>query len=160
MDHSHSDQGFDSSPRAPVPPELHEGIVLFNAGDYFEAHEAWESLWRQSTGLEKTFSQGLIQLAAAFHHYSHGHYGAARRMYEKARSRLRQVPPCFSSIDLAALMDQCESIFCYDVAERQQAGIKANVQPQIRLLVPGNREGIEEVLSGDICGPVAPSPAP
>jgi hypothetical protein len=43
------------------------GIDLFNAGYYWEAHEAWESLWhacgRQGTTAE--LLQGLIKLAAA-----------------------------------------------------------------------------------------------
>jgi uncharacterized protein len=43
------------------------GIDLFNAGYYWEAHEAWESLWHASgrTGLAADFLKGLIKLAAA-----------------------------------------------------------------------------------------------
>jgi hypothetical protein len=43
------------------------GIDLFNAGYYWEAHEAWESLWHACgrTGRTADFLKGLIKLAAA-----------------------------------------------------------------------------------------------
>jgi len=42
-------------------------IDLFNHGFYWEAHEAWESLWHAAgrTGATADFLKGLIKLAAA-----------------------------------------------------------------------------------------------
>jgi tetratricopeptide (TPR) repeat protein len=126
--------GQSHPPEASYPPEYLQGIALFNAGDYFEAHEAWESLWLSSSGSERVFFQGLVQLAAAMHHYSHGHYGAARRIYEKARSRLGQVPSPFLALDLTALIEQFDDVFSYDVVERQRSGIRANAPPRLSLI--------------------------
>lgn len=43
------------------------GRQLFNAGYYWEAHEAWEGVWIAAgrTGLVADFVKGLIKLAAA-----------------------------------------------------------------------------------------------
>jgi uncharacterized protein len=43
------------------------GIDLFNHGFYWEAHEAWESLWHKCgrRGTDADFLKGLIHLAAA-----------------------------------------------------------------------------------------------
>lgn len=43
------------------------GIDLYNHGYWWEAHEAWESLWltTQKTDVEGQFLQGLIQFSAA-----------------------------------------------------------------------------------------------
>ncbi len=43
------------------------GIDLFNRGYYWEAHEAWEGLWRAAgrTGIVADFLKALIKLAAA-----------------------------------------------------------------------------------------------
>jgi uncharacterized protein len=43
------------------------GVDLFNHGYYWEAHEAWESLWHACgrTGLTADFLRALIRLAAA-----------------------------------------------------------------------------------------------
>lgn len=136
-DHNHP-------PPSVYSPEYLQGITLFNAGDYFEAHEAWESLWLSSTGTERTFYQGLIQLAAAMHHYSHGHYGAARRMYQKARSRFGQVPSPFLGLDLVALIEQCDDVFSYDLVEKQRSGIRANRQPQIQVTPPSPSPNTEK----------------
>jgi hypothetical protein len=42
-------------------------LDLFNQGYYWEAHEAWESLWHAAgrTGVTADFLKGLIKLAAA-----------------------------------------------------------------------------------------------
>ena len=66
--------GHVPQPVAPPDPErwreCHEylhGIDLFNYGYYWEAHEAWESLWHAvgRGGLLGNFLKGLIKLAAA-----------------------------------------------------------------------------------------------
>lgn len=49
--------------------KLAEGLGLYRVGRYFEAHEAWEEVWLQSHGSDKTFVQIMIQLAAANLHY-------------------------------------------------------------------------------------------
>jgi predicted metal-dependent hydrolase len=49
---------------------LEKGISLFNGGKYFDAHEAWESLWLgEHDADEKRFLQGLIMAAGSFQHY-------------------------------------------------------------------------------------------
>ena len=47
---------------------LAEGLRLYDAGEFFAAHEAWESVWLRAQEPEKMFLQGLIQVTAAFHH--------------------------------------------------------------------------------------------
>ena len=48
------------------------GIRHFNAREFYDAHEVWEDVWRESQGMEKRFLQGLIQAAVALHHHSTG----------------------------------------------------------------------------------------
>ena len=47
---------------------LAEGLQHYHAGDFFAAHESWESLWMVAQEPDKMFLQGLIQVTAAFHH--------------------------------------------------------------------------------------------
>ena len=61
-----------------------EGVELFNRARFFAAHEAWEELWLQSQQEEKRFLQGLIQLAAAFHHFQRGNLKGTRSLMEAA----------------------------------------------------------------------------
>ncbi len=47
--------------------EFQWGVRLFDAGFYWEAHEAWESLWHRAgrRGVLADYLKGLIKLAAA-----------------------------------------------------------------------------------------------
>jgi SAM-dependent methyltransferase len=48
--------------------DLARGIAAYEAGEYWNAHEAWEHIWRVETDpARKTQLQGLIQIAAAWH---------------------------------------------------------------------------------------------
>ncbi len=51
----------------PASPSYCEGVALFNAGYYWEAHEAWEGLWlaHDRRGPTADVLKGLIKLAAA-----------------------------------------------------------------------------------------------
>lgn len=44
---------------------LLDGQARFNAGQHFEAHEAWEVAWRREGGPDRLLLQGLIMVAAA-----------------------------------------------------------------------------------------------
>src|SRR5262245_6153026 len=48
-------------------PAFRRGVALFNAGYYWEAHEAWEALWHAQgrRGPTADVLKGLIKLAAA-----------------------------------------------------------------------------------------------
>lgn len=46
---------------------LVSGVELFNAGRHYEAHDAWEEVWRSTTPEPKRFLQGLIQAAAGLY---------------------------------------------------------------------------------------------
>lgn len=79
-----------------------EGVRLFNSRRYFEAHEALEAVWLTSTGDRRTLLQGLIQVAAAFHHQTRGNRAGARSLLRKGRSKLDAFGAEFEGIDLGA----------------------------------------------------------
>ena len=79
------------------------GVRLFNARKFFQAHEAWEELWLAETGPERTFLQGLIQLAAAFHHHSRGNLRGARSLLARGIAKLDRFPAGYHGLDLPRL---------------------------------------------------------
>lgn len=85
---------------------------MFNAGEYWEAHEAWEVPWNaakaRGDAFEANYVQGLILLAAAIH--KRRHYDSPRGgmlNYAKAIRRLQEVAPEYAfqqdGIDLEQL---------------------------------------------------------
>lgn len=83
--------------------KLQKGLALFNSGKFFEAHEELEDIWREMQGPERRFLQGLIQVAAGFHHHSTGNRTGALSLIGRGAERLDQAPDFFLGIDLRAL---------------------------------------------------------
>jgi predicted metal-dependent hydrolase len=67
-------------------------IRHFNAREFYDAHEVWEDVWRESHGMEKRFLQGLIQAAVALHHHSTGNVVGACSLMARARRNLAGGP--------------------------------------------------------------------
>jgi uncharacterized protein len=69
------------------------GVDLYNHGFAWEAHEAWEGLWRAAKhdDTQATFLQGLIQCAAACVKTSMGDAQAAQRLLSRGLMRLSRV---------------------------------------------------------------------
>lgn len=84
---------------------LAEGVSLFNSARFWHAHEAWERIWLLATGEEKQFLQGLIQLAAAYHHVQRGTYRGGVRLFDSALRRLAPFAPLHDGIDRAAAVN-------------------------------------------------------
>lgn len=59
-------------------------------------------------GEERGLAQGMIQIAAAYHHLSLGHRSAAQYLYERARAKLDAWLPDAAGIRLDALLQELE----------------------------------------------------
>ena len=105
---------------------LAEGLRLYDAGEFFTAHEAWESVWLRSPEPEKTFLQGLIQVTAAFHHLQRNNPLGAMLLLQAALRRLNRYPPRFGGISVTLL--------CHDIRERLRT-LEAG-EPASQLLSP------------------------
>lgn len=87
------------------------GILLFNQGDFFEAHEVWEKLWLDGTGPDRSFYQGLIQAAVALCHYCNGNIRGAAKLYHTSWKYLRPFGPNHLGIDLVDFERQLYQCF-------------------------------------------------
>jgi uncharacterized protein len=88
--------------------QFRRGIAHFNAGDFFEAHEAWEEIWLAETEPEKTFLQGLIQVAAAFHHHRRGNSRGTQSLLAAGLAKLTDFPDDHRGLALADLRADAE----------------------------------------------------
>jgi predicted metal-dependent hydrolase len=77
-----------------------DGVRLFNEREFWHAHEAWEELWLEADDDDLVlFYQGLIQLAAAYHHMKRGTFSGAVRLFDAATQKLEPFPPDFLGLD-------------------------------------------------------------
>ena len=80
-----------------------KGVEEFNARSFFEAHDAWEELWRETSGPNRLFYQGLIQTAVAMYHFSNGNYRGSCSQFGKALAKLDRYIPAHHGIDTQRL---------------------------------------------------------
>lgn len=87
----------------PFPPGFAAGMRHFAAGEYFEAHEAFEEC------LDAVEADGrwdllvaLIQVAVGYHKLAEGHPGAAR-MLGLGHEKLEELPDVAWGVDVRAL---------------------------------------------------------
>ena len=78
-----------------------EGRRLFDAGAYWDCHEALEPAWLAADGTERRFLAGVILMAAALHKArAMGSPRGGRRNYAKALRHLALVPDRWAGVDV------------------------------------------------------------
>ncbi len=132
---------FDAEHKRTYPGEYLEGIELFNAGRYFDAHEIWEEIWLRSSGATKLFYQMLIQAAVGLHHYERGNARGGRGMHKAVAGKIGQLPKIFMSLDVADFSHQY-NLFFADLIERDNEAAPPTDRPRpfIRLLGGNERQ--------------------
>jgi uncharacterized protein len=100
-----------ANPAPDYDPRYLAGVLLFNRGDFFEAHEAWEELWMDTAGPDKAFYQGLLQAAVGLCHFCNGNVRGAVKLYHSSRDYLRRYGPGHLGLDLADFGRQMERCF-------------------------------------------------
>jgi hypothetical protein len=83
---------------------VRRGVALYNAGRFWEAHEAFEIVWRQSAPPERSLWQGLIQAAAAMLHRERGNRHGLLVQGRAAAQRLGAPAPAGFPVETARFM--------------------------------------------------------
>lgn len=98
-------------------PENHRlALQHARAGEWFPAHEAWETAWKQSRDTsDSEFFKGLAQMGAGFVHLLRGNAHGAKTLLRRAAGRLAKYPdphwdihPVRLSVELTDLADAVE----------------------------------------------------
>jgi hypothetical protein len=87
---------------------LARGLAQIERGEYFEAHESLEDVWRAADPAEKDFFQGLVHVAVAWYQAGRGNRVGCERQLEKAARRLTPFAPEHRGVDVALLLRSLE----------------------------------------------------
>jgi predicted metal-dependent hydrolase len=88
---------------------LREGVSLFNRGRFFQCHEVLEEVWLQEEGESKVFLQGIIKIAAAFHHFKKGTYRGMLDLLVAGRETLAPFRPSYRGLELSRFLEAIDS---------------------------------------------------
>ncbi len=83
---------------------FHEGVRLFNEGDWFEAHEAWEDIWHMASGDRKRFYQGLIQCAVTIEHMRRGNPRGVVTVWQSAQEKFKGLDEVYMGVNIPRLL--------------------------------------------------------
>ena len=89
---------------------MQEGIFYYNSERYWEAHEAWEGVWKQCEGREKLLVQGLILLAVSFAHAQKNDAPIGVAMLARAREKIGGWSGTYHGIDIDAVRGNIDSM--------------------------------------------------
>ena len=82
-----------------------KGLEAFNSAHFYAAHEHWEEVWLETQNPDKMFLQGLIQVAAAFHHYSRANLLGTRNLLRAGLWKLDCFPETHGGLEIEALRE-------------------------------------------------------
>ncbi len=109
---------------------LARGAELFNRGEYFEAHEAWEELWLALEDEPKLFVQGLIHVAAAGHKaFAQNQPRGCVRLLTTALEKLERAPPDFLGVETGRFIPAVRRMLAEAV--RWSAGNVTGLHPSL-----------------------------
>lgn len=89
----------------PMPSLVHEGLVAFNAGQFYDAHEYLEYAWVAETGPIRDLYRGILQISVAYYHIESQNYRGALKMFLRALQWLEPLPEVCQGINVAKLRD-------------------------------------------------------
>jgi hypothetical protein len=91
-------------------PQAREGLRLFNAGEYFEAHEALEDAWNAEDGDAKNLYRGILQTAVVYLHITRGNYNGAVKVYERSKKWLNGLPDICKGVHVGQLRTDADKV--------------------------------------------------
>ncbi len=113
------------APPARTPEEaLARGIEHFNAGRYFQAHEAWEEGWHPAPETERDFWQGITQVAVGLVHRARGNAHGAATLLRRGGRRLQGYGEKHMGLPVGEI-----ARFAFETADRvEREGVDAPVE--------------------------------
>lgn len=91
-------------------PKAIEGLRLFNAGEFFEAHEELEIAWREETDEIRDLYRGILQVAVTYLHITRGNYDGAVKVYGRSLKWTRDWGDVCRGINVKKFREDAETV--------------------------------------------------
>ncbi|MBF2051055.1 MAG: DUF309 domain-containing protein [Elainella sp. C42_A2020_010] len=127
-----------------MPPEFWQGIEEFNQQQFYACHDTLEAIWMEAIEPQKTFYQGILQIAVALYHLGNQNFRGAIILLGEGMNRLRHYQPSFAGIDVVQLLEQSRAL---------QANLQASLQAQEQRS-SGSHQNLQEDLPSQTSQPI------
>ena len=93
------------SPDSHIPATFWDGVDQFNCGEFYACHDTLEAIWMEAGQPEKTFYQGVLQIAVALYHLGNLNWQGTVMLLGEGVRRLTPYEPDYSGIQVERLVD-------------------------------------------------------
>jgi uncharacterized protein len=90
-------------------PRLLKGIDEFNQGLFFECHETLEEIWLEEHGDDRSFYQGIIQIAAGYFKYQQQVPAGAIKLWRSGLEKIESYGPVHLGVNLQPFIEAVRS---------------------------------------------------
>ncbi len=87
-----------------IPLGFWQGVEAFNQGEFYACHDILEALWMDAAQPQKTFYQGILQIAVACYHLGNQNWRGAVILLGEGLSRIHAYQPTYAGIDTDQLV--------------------------------------------------------
>jgi uncharacterized protein len=103
-------QPMDRNPPSAETIAFWQGVAQFNQGELYACHDTWEAIWTEAMEPDRSFYQGLIQIAVGFYHLGNHNWRGAAILVGQGSGRLREYRPDYAGLEIADFYDQIQAI--------------------------------------------------
>jgi uncharacterized protein len=89
-----------------VEPDFWKGVEQFNQQQFYACHDTLEAIWMEAMEPQRTFYQGILQIAVALYHLGNANLRGATILLGEGSNRLRRYQPIYAEVDVTALVTQ------------------------------------------------------
>lgn len=105
-----------------IHPRARQGILLFNRGKYFEAHEELEAAWKEEPGRIRRLYQGILEAGVTYLHITRGNYAGAVKVYGRSMKWLNDWPETCRGIEVGQLRKDLDAAI-FEVRQLGETGL-------------------------------------
>lgn len=96
-----------------LPVSFWQGVQEFQSGQFYECHDTLEALWIEAQEPNKTFFQGILQIAVACYHLGNQNWRGAVILLGEGIRRLSPYQPDYGNIDVNTLLDTSSALLSH-----------------------------------------------
>ena len=93
-----------------IHPAAIKGMELFNAGEYWQAHEELEMAWKEENGAVRELYRAILQTAVVYLHITRANYKGAIKVYRRVQKWITPWPEVCRGIEIGELRQNLESV--------------------------------------------------
>lgn len=87
-----------------------QGLKLLNNRAFYQAHEFFETAWRETNDNSREFYRALLHLSGGFYRLTQDRPEAAKNFFTHAIRWMRQFPNPYFGFDTKALLDHMQNL--------------------------------------------------